>query len=100
VPGIDAVYVGPADLSITLGLAPRMDNDGAFLEARAQIAAACDRHGVIAGIHANAQLAAGHAAAGYRMITIASDVGGMGRAARDDLAVVRTAARTSARLYT
>ena len=34
VPGIDAVYVGPADLSITLGQPPRMDNGGAFEEAR------------------------------------------------------------------
>jgi 4-hydroxy-2-oxoheptanedioate aldolase len=100
VPGIDAVYVGPADLSITLGLAPRMDNDGAFLEARALIAAGCERHRVVAGIHANAQLAAGHAAAGYRMITIASDVGGMARAAREDLALVKKAAASSAPLYT
>jgi 4-hydroxy-2-oxoheptanedioate aldolase len=28
VPGIDAVYVGPADLSITLGQQPRMDKRG------------------------------------------------------------------------
>ena len=41
VPGIDAVYVGPADLSITLGLPPRMDNGGAFEEARLTIAEAC-----------------------------------------------------------
>ena len=32
VPGIDAVYVGPADLSITLGLPPRTDNQGIFYE--------------------------------------------------------------------
>ncbi|MEJ5222351.1 MAG: aldolase/citrate lyase family protein, partial [Tepidiforma sp.] len=69
VPGIDAVYVGPADLSITLGLPPRMDNDGAFEEARLRIAAACRERGITAGIHANAALAAKHAAAGYRMIT-------------------------------
>ena len=29
VPGIDAVYVGPADLSLTLGLAPQGDHDDA-----------------------------------------------------------------------
>ena len=40
VPGIDAVYVGPADLSLTLGLPPRMDNGAAFEEARMTIAEA------------------------------------------------------------
>jgi 4-hydroxy-2-oxoheptanedioate aldolase len=100
VPGIDAVYVGPADMSITLGLPPRMDNEGAFAEARATIAAACRRRGIIAGIHANAQLAAGHREAGYQMITIASDVGGMARAAREDLAFVRAAPAATAPVYT
>ena len=46
VPGIDAVYVGPADMSIALGQQPRMDNEGAFEEARIRIAAACAKHGV------------------------------------------------------
>jgi 4-hydroxy-2-oxoheptanedioate aldolase len=85
VPGIDAVYVGPADLSITLGLAPRMDNEGAFEEARLRIAERCAAHGVTAGIHANASLAAKHAAAGYRMITISGDVGAMAAGAAADL---------------
>lgn len=89
VPGIDAVYVGPADLSITLGLPPGMDNGGRFEEARQAIAAACARHGVVAGIHANAALAAKHTAAGYRMVTISSDQGGMRAAARADLQQAR-----------
>ncbi len=29
VPGIDAVYIGPADLSITYGLYPKVDQDDA-----------------------------------------------------------------------
>src|SRR5436309_1465767 len=83
------VYVGPADLSITLGLEPRMDNGGAFDDARRSIATACAKHGVIAGIHANAKLAQSHADAGYQMITVAGDVGGMARAATEDLRTVR-----------
>ena len=63
VDGIDAVYVGPADLSITLGQPPAMANDGRFEEARLRIAEACKQHGVVAGIHASAALAAKHAAA-------------------------------------
>lgn len=89
VPGIDAVYVGPADMSITLGLPPRMDNGGAFEEARIAIAEACRRHGVTAGIHANASLAARHAAAGYRMITVFDDAGAIAAGAARDLRTVR-----------
>ena len=89
VPGIDAVYVGPADLSITLGQQPAMANEGRFEEARQRIAAACKEHGVVAGIHANAQLAAKHAATGFQLVTISSDQGGMRVAARADLKVAR-----------
>ena len=89
VPGVDAVYVGPADLSITLGQQPAMANEGRFEEARQRIAAACKEHGVIAGIHASAQLAEKHAAAGFQLVTISSDQGGMRAAARADLKVAR-----------
>jgi 4-hydroxy-2-oxoheptanedioate aldolase len=88
VPGIDAVYVGPADMSITLGQQPRMDNGGAFEEARIRIAAACAKHGITPGIHGNASLAAKHAAAGYRMITITSDIAAITTSAAADLASV------------
>ncbi|MBI5284974.1 MAG: aldolase [Chloroflexi bacterium] len=88
-PGIDAVYVGPADMSVTLGLPPRMDNGGAFEEARIAIAQACGRHGVTAGIHASATLAPGHAAAGYRMITVHHDIAAITANAAADLRTAR-----------
>lgn len=87
-PGIDAVYVGPADLSITLGLQPRMDNEGPFEEARLRIAERCAKYGVTAGIHANASLAAKHEAAGYRMITVSGDVVAIAAGAAADLKLV------------
>jgi len=81
---------GPADLSLTLGLPPRMDHeDESFQKARLAIAEACKRHGIVAGIHASAQLAPKHREAGYQMITIASDVGSMAAAAAQDLRSVR-----------
>ena len=50
VPGIDAVYVGPADLSVTYGLPPGLDQPGdPFQSALATIVAGCERHGVVAG---------------------------------------------------
>ena len=89
VPGIDAVYVGPADLSITLGLPPGLDNGGAFEEARVRIAKTCVARGIVAGMHASAALAAKHAAAGYRMITITQDLPSVMAAAAADLRAVR-----------
>jgi 4-hydroxy-2-oxoheptanedioate aldolase len=92
VPGIDAVYVGPADMSITLGQQPRMDNGGAFEEARLRIAEACAKRGITPGIHGDASLAAKHAAAGYRMITITSDIAAIAARAAADLASVGSSA--------
>ena len=92
VPGIDAVYVGPADLSITLGLPPGMDNGGAFEDARVRIAQTCVERGVTPGIHANASLAEKHAAAGYRMITISGDAVAIPTQAQADLKLARGAA--------
>ncbi len=90
VPGIDAVYVGPADLSLTLGLPPRMDHDDeSFQRARLTIAEACRGRGIIAGIHANAALAPKHVEAGYRMITISTDIGSLAGGAAGDLRSVR-----------
>jgi 4-hydroxy-2-oxoheptanedioate aldolase len=89
VPGVDAVYVGPSDLSITLGLPPGLDNGGAFEDARLRIAKACTARGVVAGLHASAALAAKHVAAGYRMITVTQDLPGLTIAAAKDLRAIR-----------
>jgi 4-hydroxy-2-oxoheptanedioate aldolase len=75
VDGVDAIYIGPADLSISLGL-PAKNNDGekAFDEAMSTIVAACKRHGVMPGVHANGALAAQRVEQGFRMVTVASDI--------------------------
>ena len=75
VPGIDAVYVGPADLSITLGLGPgNHDESAAFTDALDTIADACARAGVVAGIHATGALSADRLGRGYRMATVGGDI--------------------------
>lgn len=74
VPGVDAIYVGPVDLSLTLGLPPGTDHDDErFTSAIDTLLAACERHGVTPGIHADATLAAKWAAKGFRMITVGFD---------------------------
>jgi 4-hydroxy-2-oxoheptanedioate aldolase len=100
VPGIDAVYVGPADLSLTLGLAPSMwHDDASFQDARRAIAEACRRHGIAAGIHASATLAPKHVEAGYQMITISSDTGSMAAQAAQDVRSVRGAGEGGQPVY-
>jgi 4-hydroxy-2-oxoheptanedioate aldolase len=92
VPGIDAAYVGPADLSLSYGLTPGMDNPSeVFSSALDAVIAACGRHGVVPGIHSSAALADKRHAAGFRMITVGSDVGAMMAGVRRDIETARQA---------
>ena len=86
VPGIDAVYVGPADLGISLGLGPT-GNDGnpIFDEALSNIVAGCERHGVVPGIHASGALASRRRQQGFQMITIANDLLAMRASLHDEI---------------
>jgi 4-hydroxy-2-oxoheptanedioate aldolase len=75
VPGVDAVYVGPSDLSVSLGLGPGMDQeDRRFVDALERTVAACERAGVIPGIHANVDLVEKRRGQGFRMITVGFDM--------------------------
>jgi 4-hydroxy-2-oxoheptanedioate aldolase len=78
-PGVDAAYIGPADLSLALGLPPRGDNeDPVHVGTVAAIREACDRYGVVAGIHcASSKFAAWKASEGFRMVMLTSDVAGI-----------------------
>jgi 4-hydroxy-2-oxoheptanedioate aldolase len=91
VPGVDGVYVGPSDLSLALGLKPRLDQtDAPVVEAQQKIAEACKRHGVIAGIHnSTASYALKMIAQGYQFVTLASDSRHMAMKAAEEVAVVR-----------
>ena len=74
VPGIDGVYVGPADLSLTLGLPPgNNDGEAAFDDAYATIVAECHKAGVVAGCHATATLVPTRFAQGFGMVTAIAD---------------------------
>jgi len=73
IPGIDAVYVGPADLSISYGLPPASDNEGPFADALEHIVAQCNAKGVVPGIHTTPSLAQKRRDQGFRMITVTSD---------------------------
>lgn len=75
VPGVDAVYIGPADLAASLGVPPTLGvAPGVHAEAIGKILAACARHDVVAGIHCGSTKQVLECAElGFRMITISSD---------------------------
>jgi 2-keto-3-deoxy-L-rhamnonate aldolase RhmA len=50
---------------------------------------ACERHGVMPGIHANAALAPRRLDQGFRMVSVAEDLGGMREAMSGALESVR-----------
>ena len=91
VPGVDAVYVGPSDLSLALGCKPRLDQtDAPVVEAQQKIVEACKKHGVIAGIHNNTSAyALKMIAAGYQFVTLASDSRFLAQKAAEEAAAVK-----------
>jgi len=91
VPGLDGVYVGPGDLSLSLGLTKRVDNDEpAFLDTLDRILAACRAHGVVAGIHTNDPAYASQMIArGFGLVTVMTDTVLLGTMARQTIGLVR-----------
>jgi len=90
VEGVDAVYIGPMDMSISLGLPPQMDSDvPAYAEARQRVLEACQRHNVAAGIHSTVTSAPKRAAEGFRMVLATTDLGALVRATAEDLRSAR-----------
>jgi len=92
-PGLDGLFVGPLDLSISLSGGSHCDPEGPeVLEAMQQVAAACSRHGKLAGAYAaDAALAARYAGWGFGFLAVALDVPLLAGAARDNLARMRQA---------
>ncbi len=90
VDGVDTIYVGPADLGLSLGLRPGMDSDDpAFVDAIDMIIDACGRHGVTPGIHCSPELAEKRARQGFKMITVGYDYGPVLAALGADLEAAR-----------
>ncbi len=90
VPGVAAVYVGPSDLSMALGLQPSPDApDEIFTDALNAVVAAATTAGVIPAVHANAELAKARRDTGFRMITVSTDVSALLTGTANDLARAR-----------
>lgn len=89
-PGVDALFVGPFDLSIALGLPPG-DNDGepVFDAAIARITAAARRAGVATAVLSNAKVAPTRLKQGFQMVSVATDINALMMTARADLETVQ-----------
>ncbi len=73
--GLDAIYVGPNDLAVSLGFEPQYaPKDPEVSEAIDTILAAAQRHGIVPGIHCgSADMAREMAAKGFQLVTLMSD---------------------------
>ena len=83
VDGLDGVYVGPSDLSLSMGKTPTLDpQDAEVLAAIAAICAGTRKRGKIAGVHTDgARTALRRFGEGYQLCTILSDARLMANAA-------------------
>lgn len=75
VEGLDAIYIGPSDLSLALGCRPTFDDlDPKAAAAVDHILARAQAHGVKAGIHnGSPEAALARIAKGFRFVTVSSD---------------------------
>ncbi len=93
VEGLDAVYIGPSDLSLALGCRPVFDEvDPPVTEAIAHILARARAHGVKAGIHNGVpEGAAARVAMGFDFVTVSSDARLMAAGSQQILRTMRAA---------
>ena len=75
VEGLDAIYIGPSDLSLALGCKPVFDDvDPPVAQAIDHIVARAKAHGVVAGVHnGRADVARARVEKGFRFVTLGSD---------------------------
>ena len=97
VPGVDVAFIGPYDLSASMGIAADFEHPD-YLAARAAILAACQRHSVVPGIHvvppAPAEVRL-RIAEGYRFIGYSLDLTMLATASAAGLAALLPAAQFS-----
>lgn len=91
VEGLDAIYIGPSDLSLALGCKPVFDDvEPKAAEAIDHIVARARAHGVVAGIHnGRPDVARARIAKGFRFVTLGSDARILAAGSQELLAPMR-----------
>jgi len=74
-PGLDGIYIGPADLALGMGLPPNLDKEEPeHVAAVNRILEACKRHGIVAGIQCGSgRSAKKYAERGFGLVTFTKD---------------------------
>jgi 4-hydroxy-2-oxoheptanedioate aldolase len=94
-PGLDGIYIGPADLSLALGRTPGAGGE-ALEEAIGRVGEACEAHGLIAGMHCDSgETAQAFAARGFRLITVGVDSSLLKSTLQRELAAARDEAQVA-----
>lgn len=91
VPGLDAVFIGPYDLSASMGLTAQFDHPD-YLATRDRILSACNRHDVAPGIHVvptNPSQVLARIEEGYRFIAYSLDITMLLTACTEGLETIR-----------
>jgi 4-hydroxy-2-oxoheptanedioate aldolase len=93
VEGLDAIYIGPSDLSLALGCNPTFDElDPKAAQAVDHILERAKAHGLVAGIHnGSADAALKRIAKGFQFVTVSSDARLMAAGAQQVMAKMRGA---------
>jgi len=91
VEGLDAIYIGPSDLSLALGCRPVFDDvDDLAQQAIDHILERAKAHGVVAGIHnGTADGALARVAKGFQFVTVSSDARLMAAGAQQIISKMR-----------
>lgn len=91
VEGLDAIYIGPSDLSLALGCKPVFDDvEPLVAQAIDHILERAKAHGLRAGIHnGRTDIALGRIAKGFDFVTVSSDARLMAAGAQETLARMR-----------
>ncbi|MDZ7825527.1 MAG: aldolase/citrate lyase family protein [Gammaproteobacteria bacterium] len=89
VDGVDAVFIGPYDLSVALQLAVENDGEPAFDDALTRVVDACRRAGRGAAILSGGVRGARRVEQGFTMVSVAGDVPGLMAGCRRELETVR-----------
>ena len=90
--GVDGVYVGPSDLAISLGIAPRVrEASPEHAAAVSRVREACTAAGIVPGIHCyNGAMAKQRSAEGFRMVTVCADASLLTLGGGTELAAARS----------
>ncbi len=90
--GVDGIYIGPADLALSLGLPPTFAQAPAeHVEAVARVRTACEAAGIVAGIHTyNGADAKTRSGQGFRLVTVCADASLVASGAITELGIAKS----------